>query len=132
MIKRTEWEMVSRRRMFSFLGLAVVVGSRPSTHRRRGANLRHGAPPRAARRARRTALRATRRHACIKTAGNKRASGTNPACDTKTVVQGSGAAFNWHPFCGRSKLYPLPIERAQARLVHSGSVGSNLERSIRA
>jgi hypothetical protein len=26
MIKRMEWEMVSRRRMFSFLGLAVAAG----------------------------------------------------------------------------------------------------------
>ena len=26
MIERTQWKMVSRRRMFSFLGLAVAVG----------------------------------------------------------------------------------------------------------
>ena len=105
-------------------GISGRVGSRLSTHRRRGANLRHGAAPRA----RRTALRAARRHACIKSA-----CGTKPACGTNAVVKGprrnaqlqtclicicyeqSGPTQRsaGRPVCGRSKLYALAIKRAQ-------------------
>ena len=109
-------------------GISGRVGSRLSTHRRRGANLRHGAPSRAAPRARRTALRAARRHACIKSA-----CGTKPACGANAVVKGPGAMPSCRPassasatstpgqrsarlgapFAGRSKLYALAIKRAQ-------------------